>query len=67
MSADLHLHARTPECTEAVLDVFFCNTLGAKRSADLTDMLNNAEKEREQHKDAIRAQLTSPASHAPSL
>ena len=48
MSADLHLHVRAPECTEAVLDVFFCNTLGAKRSADLTDILNNAEKEREQ-------------------
>ncbi len=48
MSADLHLHVRTPECTEVVLDVFFCNTLGAKRSAGLTDMLNNAEKQRGQ-------------------
>lgn len=39
MSADLHLHVRTPECTDEVMRDFFRNVLGSSWNGGLLDIM----------------------------
>lgn len=53
MAADLHLHVRTPECTDAVMRSFFGNTIGSSWGpTSLTDVLSAPASEHDRWMDA---------------